>query len=253
MNVYMPPISSPGGSVSSAAVTKVLLDAAQKTSEDGLATVLKKVRAKDKSRLHQFKTLSKYDFFLSAVKEAVQKEKIDLIVMGTKGASGLREAIVGSNTASVIGNVTCPVLAIPEKAVFKNPKEIAFATDYDHYYTLAETGALFHLVKKYHSTVRVLHALDIEDTLSNKREAVKKHLEGMLLPFPNSFHILTGISLETAIRVFIQSRHVDLLCMVGKHHTFFERILGKPRTETISFHITVPYLVLHEEKKSQKV
>jgi nucleotide-binding universal stress UspA family protein len=247
MNAYTPPLTSPTGSLGSSTITKVLLDAAKKSSDDGLANVLKKIRAGHKSKLHQFKTISKYDFFLSAVKEIIQEEGIDLIVMGTKGASGLKQAIIGSNTASVIGKVTCPVLAIPEKAVFKKPSEIVFATDYQHYYTMKEMLVLFHVAKKYHSAIRVLHALDVEDSLSNTQEAVKKHVEGMVMPFPNSFHTLTGLSLATAIRAFIQSREVDMLCMVGKHHTFFDRILGKPREEEISFHVTIPYLVLHQE------
>jgi nucleotide-binding universal stress UspA family protein len=43
---------------------------------------------------------------------ATHKE-IDLIVMGTHGASGLKEFFLGSNAYSVVRNSSCPVMTIP--------------------------------------------------------------------------------------------------------------------------------------------
>src|SRR5262245_37865060 len=42
--------------------------------------------------------------------------KADLIVMGSKGASGLRKILFGSNAAAVVENSSVPVLVVPEKA-----------------------------------------------------------------------------------------------------------------------------------------
>ena len=44
------------------------------------------------------------------------------------------EVIIGSNTGDLITKVKCPVLIIPENAVFKIPQEIAFPTDYNIFY-----------------------------------------------------------------------------------------------------------------------
>ena len=45
---------------------------------------------------------------------------------GTKGATGLKEATIGSNTGDVITKVKCPLLAIPEDAEYTALKETAF-------------------------------------------------------------------------------------------------------------------------------
>lgn len=60
--------------------------------------------------------------FTTIVNEVVQTEGIDLIVMGTKGASGLKEFFVGSNTEKIVRSAKCPVLTIHEGEVneFKN-------------------------------------------------------------------------------------------------------------------------------------
>ena len=54
--------------------------------------------------------------------------------MGTKGASGLKRILIGSNTVKVLRHVTVPVLVIPEVARFENfllkgKNRIVLATD----------------------------------------------------------------------------------------------------------------------------
>lgn len=49
------------------------------------------------------------------------KKKIDLIVMGTHGSSGLKEFFIGTEVFRVVKNASCPVLTIPgnwQKTVF---------------------------------------------------------------------------------------------------------------------------------------
>ena len=58
----------------------------------------------------------------------VKRKKIDLVVMGTHGASGMREFFIGSNAEKVVRFSPVPVISV--KRNFKNAiKHIAFATD----------------------------------------------------------------------------------------------------------------------------
>lgn len=57
---------------------------------------------------------------VSAIKKVITSQQPDLIVMGTKGASGLKRIFIGSNTVSVMAKTRLPVLVIPEEAKFKN-------------------------------------------------------------------------------------------------------------------------------------
>ena len=61
---------------------------------------------------YAFDGICDYDAFISAVSQTVKSKNIDLIVMGTNGATGATEVIFGSNTINVIRNINCPVLAI---------------------------------------------------------------------------------------------------------------------------------------------
>lgn len=60
--------------------------------------------------------------FTTIITDLVQTEGIDLIVMGTKGASGLKEFFVGSNTEKIVRTAKCPVLTVHDDKIteFKN-------------------------------------------------------------------------------------------------------------------------------------
>lgn len=50
---------------------------------------------------HHFQTLSSFSLLVDAVLEMVDAHEIDLIVAGTKGASGMEEVSIGSNTVRI--------------------------------------------------------------------------------------------------------------------------------------------------------
>lgn len=55
--------------------------------------------------------------FSSIVTEVVSSEAVDLVIMGTKGASGLKEFFVGSNTEKIVRTAKCPVLAVHDNKI----------------------------------------------------------------------------------------------------------------------------------------
>ncbi len=59
------------------------------------------------------------------VKNAIT-QKADLMVMGTHGASGIREGFIGSNAYGVIKHASCPVLTIPPKKKWGDFKRVLF-------------------------------------------------------------------------------------------------------------------------------
>lgn len=53
-------------------------------------------------------------------------KEIDLVIMGTRGASGVREFLIGSNTEKVVRRVACPVIAIKNHVKPGDIKNIVF-------------------------------------------------------------------------------------------------------------------------------
>ena len=78
-----------------------------KPSKVKLRKLLKRISDKfPNHNNHKFYTLTDYNFFIESIRHHVEEKKIDIIVMGTKGATGLKELIIGSNTSSNLHTFT---------------------------------------------------------------------------------------------------------------------------------------------------
>ncbi|MGB2087805.1 MAG: universal stress protein [Psychroflexus salarius] len=65
------------------------------------------------------------------IKEAVKDQDIDLIIMGSNGASGLEEVLIGSNTEKVVRHSNVPVLVVKHDIENLDFKTVLFATDFE--------------------------------------------------------------------------------------------------------------------------
>lgn len=65
-----------------------------------------------------------------SISESVTEQDPDLIVMGSKGASGLDEIMIGSNTEKVVRTATCPVITIKAETDVALMKKVVFASDF---------------------------------------------------------------------------------------------------------------------------
>ncbi len=95
-------------------------------------------------------------FLFSTVNNVATDDDIDLVVMGTKGASGVNEFLIGSNTEKVIRTAPCPVLAIPEHAQKFEPRVVLMPSTLK-----SDQGSVFHYLsqweKMYGFLVKVLY------------------------------------------------------------------------------------------------
>jgi nucleotide-binding universal stress UspA family protein len=214
--------------------------------KDKLLEVKRRIERSFSNTNHRFYALQEHSFFIEGIKRSVAEKRIDLILMGTKGASGLKEVTIGSRTGEVITRVKCPTLIIPEKARFVIPKEIVFPTDFNSYYknkillTLAEIMALNE------SALRVFHVTRNEQELSDSQLENKNFLEDFLEDKTHSFHFHAGQNIEDALSEFIEKNKINMIAMVAKNINFFQRLLFKPSIAKISYHTDTPFLVLHE-------
>ncbi|WP_372746584.1 universal stress protein [Lutibacter sp.] len=236
-----------GGEIPIFPSTNILETTVLKQAKIELTKLLKKIKKTDKNPDHHFFSISKYDFFIDAVKTQIEEKNIDLIIMGTKGATGFNEVVVGTNTGDLITKIKCPVLIIPEKSTFSPPKEIAFPTDFHNFYQPFILNNISEFAEMYNSSVRLVHVAKKDEVLTGNQLENKHYLHNYFTENKHSFHRITSNNIEDGVRCFVESRDIDIIIMIAKNLTFFQRILFKPTVEEISYHTKVPFLVLHEE------
>lgn len=225
----------------------VLLDVNTAQTKKQLKEVLKKIHIKfPKQKHHTFYTLTDTNYFINSIRENVEENKIDVIVMGTKGASGLSKYIIGTNTGDVITKVKCTTLVVPEKAKFKPIKEVAFPTDFTLTNDLQLLKPITEILDKHKSALRVLNISKSRSELSDYQQKIKGLLEDYFYYYEHSFHFLTNRKVEEAVQCFVDSRNIDMITMVAKNLNYFQQILFHSKVEEISYHTDIPFLVLHE-------
>jgi len=195
---------------------------------------------------HKFSAIHEQSLFIDGIKRTVAKKKVDFILMGTKGASGLKEVTIGSRTGEVITRVKCPTLVIPEQAVYKQPKEIVFPTDFNSYYKNKILLTLAEVTSINEARLHILHVTKNNLQLSPIQVENMEFLEDFLMDKPHQFHFQNNDDIQKALAAFIENTAIDMIAMVAKNISFYQRLLFKPSVARISYHTKIPFLVLHE-------
>jgi len=222
-------------------------DLMQKESKRELRNEMEYLNNKFPRELLNIEEISEYGQLAYVINRMVEAEKIDYVVMGTKGASGLKKVFAGSNTADVVKKVKCPVLAIPEKAKYEPPVRIAFAADYEALADQYLLSPLKELVEQYQSELMVVNIQPEGELVDAEQAAGGVRLHHTLQAIPHTFLHVEHKNIAEGISHFIIEHKVDMLVMVGHQHGVFERIFRSSVTRQMSMLTKVPLMVLHEK------
>jgi nucleotide-binding universal stress UspA family protein len=183
----------------------------------------------------------------SAIAQAADRLKVDFIVIGTKGASGLDRLLFGSVASGVIEHANQPVLVVPHDAEFNGFQKLVYATDYK----LHDIG----LIKKavefasfYKSALEIVHSskdsYDDEDVLKWFSKLVRQEVDYEKMNFK-----LIGLDESlTQLNAYLVKEKADLLIMnTTKRVGFLERLINKSLTKEMVYHTDLPLLVFNEK------
>ncbi len=224
-------------------------DIYQENSLTELNDLKKRLIAEFNNKNHTFMVHSAFNTLVEEIVETSKNEKADMVIMGTQGATGAKEILIGTNTVHVIKKACCPVIAIPPNFKYENPKEILFPTDLGINYQEEQLRELEYLAKHHISRIDIMHVsagYDLTDIqLKNKAK-----LDKIFSNIAHLFHEMPNQEVITAINNFQQRNKVNLLVMVQNRHTFFERIFIEPIIKKLGFHVTIPFMVIPPHKNN---
>jgi nucleotide-binding universal stress UspA family protein len=250
MHSLEPLVSAPSTAVSSKRANEAISKSRLNESKIELEKELQKIHELPKNDKHTYETIIVHDYFLSAVQSATKKLHCDLVVVGTKGASAIKEITVGSNTANLINKQTCPIIAVPQNALSKDLLEIGFATDF----SISDYGNELDLLKEIAlantSKISMVHVLSKSTEMTAKLLENKEAIERALRPLPLELYLITDVAVEVGTRVFSESRKLGMLCIINKKRSFFEKMFIKSNSKTISSRLNVPLIIFNHESMS---
>lgn len=177
--------------------------------------------------------------FANSVKAFMKKSKSGLIVMGTRGASGLAKYVLGSNTVSILDISPLPVLAVPEKADFKTFKNVVYASDLKNLET--ELKMMCGYLRMFDSTLHVLHiakkGADVEK-IQNSIKATLKRVDYR----KSTVTIQINSKIDSAIDSFVKQIRADLVTMFTHKKSAYDKLFNRSVTKRMAFQSKVPLL-----------
>jgi len=224
---------------SSATIYQTIVDVSKRSLEN----LITKIEIKYSNDKHSFHSVVDYDNFIDSINQVTLNKNIDLIVMGTKGASGLEKVIFGSNTVHVMQRCKAPVLAIPDGCLFNGLDKIAFTTNYETLHNIEELKPLKYLLTLHSSKLNVLHFDDREGKSNQKnenKEFLKAHFNDITYENKDSYRSEMYKTLEE----YVHSNNIKLIAMMRRKHTFLERLFNRHPEETLAFSIDIPFLIM---------
>ncbi|GMQ24071.1 universal stress protein [Algoriphagus sp. oki45] len=172
--------------------------------------------------------------------DVIQEKNPDLVIMGSKGSSGLEEVLIGSNTEKVVRTAACPVITIKSETHVNNMKKVVFASDFrdsddevasrirrmqtlfdaQFYFVLVNTPGNFETTRESFARIKTY---------------VQKHkLENIKAEIYNS------LSEETGILEFADDIDADLIAMTTHGRTGFLHLITGSIAEDVVNHSKRP-------------
>lgn len=220
-------------------------DRAKKKSQEGFDKLRDMLRFREGNERHDFFMISQYNGLLEAMKDIIEKKDIDLVVMGTKGATNAENRAFGSNAVDAMEKIrNCPVLTIPLEARYGRINEIVFPTNYKTPFKHRELVHMIEIAQISGAAIRVLYVAKNE-TLSQEQENYKSLLEEYSKEVEYSFHILHTENVHNAVQDFVESRQSECIAFVNRKHFFFKSIFSNPLAKRLGMHSKVPVLAMH--------
>lgn len=190
--------------------------------------------------------LADYGSAVDLIESTSEKEKIDLIVMGTKGETNGLDAVLGSVASNTINNVKCSVLVIPEETRELSIEEIVLATDFHETKNSKFYWPLLYILDKTDASVSIVNVKEDIDLaeVPSRTELETDHIFGA---YKHSHHFLESDNVEEALFDFSNIHEADMIVIVTKHYNLWQRLFHKSMAKKLALHSTIPLLVLHED------
>lgn len=222
-----------------------LEEAIKSSSEQEMDKLLNTIK---KESGHKLNISSKIIFGASiarAVEVFALKNNIDMICIGTKGATGLKKIIFGSNAAGIIANSSIPVITVPEYAKYNGISNIVYSSDLEN--LEEELKLIIPFAKLVNTWINILH-ITIEYTGINENlQREENRLRALFSYKKIKTKELENDSIIKGINQYVADIDADMVAMFTRRASLFEKLFNKSVTKKAAFQTKTPLLTFQKE------
>ena len=182
----------------------------------------------------------------SEVNEVAKDHEANLIVMGSHGASGVKEVLVGSNTEKVVRYADIPVLVIKHNPILLDFENGVFASDFSEEaimpylkakLTFKKLGAKMHLVYVNSPDGNFRSSSEIDKRVSLFLKKAEGDLDNL-----NEVNVVSDYSIEKGILNFANAIGADLIAVATHGRKGLAHFFEGSISEDLANHSTLPVM-----------
>lgn len=209
-----------------------------KIAEEEGEKMLAEVRTKTKAPV-SFKAIKGHTV-TDVLKRYTNQNYVNLVVMGSQGASQLKRIRLGGTTVSVIDSITAPVLAIPKFAEFGNFARIVYATDLKD--IKAELDLIIPFASIFGTHIHTVHVVSSVDKQVDEQRAMAEKAIDKTGYKKIDFRLIIDDDVPEAIDNFIRQTKADLLTTFTHELNLYEKLFGLSVTRNLAYQGNIPLL-----------
>lgn len=175
--------------------------------------------------------------FVQTIIEEAEEKNINLIILGTKGSSGIKEVLIGSNAADAVKNVKLPMLIVPENSQISCPQQILLSSDFSSKSQEIES-TLIDVIREYFKT-----DLDLLHVFSSKDKTPNVNYSDLMEKKEVDIHVVSAENIEEAILNYAHEKQYDLIALVPKDRGIIKNLFHHSVTKKLSMHSDIPLFI----------
>jgi nucleotide-binding universal stress UspA family protein len=194
--------------------------------------------------VEQISQIVEYGLVSDVILSFAKDMNVDLIVMGTKGASGTIDRWFGTNAESVMETAHCPVWVVPENTPLTLPQTIMYAADFKEDEVTA-TYKVLAMAQPLGATCKVIHIHDYFEM--NVDQTVKQTVAELKDEFQNfdiSFKDINREEIVKGLETYVRTHKPDVLALAVYEKSFFSKIFNSSITQHFVQEAKLPLLFI---------
>lgn len=181
----------------------------------------------------KFETKMVFGNPFAGISKEIVDAKADIVIMGSKGSSGMEEVLVGSNTEKVVRHASCPVITVKGPIFVDSIQKVIFASDFNNVPSevidrlkaaINTINAKLHLVK--------INTPSMFESTRTSMEKMKTFVEDFEVEAA-SMQVYNSTSEEEGILEFADDVNADMIAMATHGRTGFLHLLSGSIAEDV--------------------
>lgn len=191
----------------------------------------------------KFHFITKLGFVVDEINKAAIAYNVDLILLGSMGANGIEELLIGSNTASLVARSVKPVMIIPPNKTYENYRRLIYASDFsESNFDLFKP--VLEMVKYDQAEFEIVHVQSKNEKDLLNYEFIIDNYRNNLNYDKLSFSECQDDHVMRAIDEYVQKGICDVVVVSRHKRNFFERLFHRSVSKQMAYHTQIPLLVL---------